>query len=111
MKYASDSEVFLGFVEDLSEWYEKCRLFIAPARFAAGIPLKIIEAASKGIPVVATALARNQLGWTEEELISVNTAEGFADACVRVYSEAPLWHQLRIGALATERHFHVILWR
>ena len=103
MKYASDSEVFLGFVEDLSEWYEKCRLFIAPARFAAGIPLKIIEAASKGIPVVATALARNQLGWTEEELISVNTAEGFADACVRVYSEAPLWHQLRIGALAKIR--------
>ena len=103
MKYASDSEVFLGFVEDLSEWYEKCRVFIAPARFAAGIPLKIIEAASKGIPVVATTLARSQLGWTEEELISAHTAGAFADACVRVYSEEPLWHQLRMGALAKIR--------
>ena len=103
MKYASDSEVFLGFVEDLSKWYEKCRLFIAPARFAAGIPLKIIEAASKGIPVVATTLARSQLGWTEKELVSADTAEAFADACVRAYSEEPLWQQLRVGALAKVR--------
>ncbi len=103
MKYASDSEVFLGFVEDLGIWYEKCRLFIAPAQFAAGIPLKIIEASSKGIPVVATTLAKNQLGWSKEELLSADTAEGFAEACIRVYSEEPLWRQLREGALTRIR--------
>ncbi len=100
LKYASETEVFLGFVENLREYYDQCRLFIAPAQFAAGIPLKIIEAASKGIPVVGTELARTQLGWSTEEMLSGDTADAFAEACVRVYSDESLWRQLREGALA-----------
>lgn len=103
LEYASDTEVFLGFVEDLSGWYERCRLFIAPAKFAAGIPLKIIEASSKGIPVVGTELARIQLGWSDEEMLSADSAASFADACVQVYSDESLWSRLREGALAKVR--------
>lgn len=103
LEYASDSEIFLGFVDDLNVWYEQCRLFIAPAQFAAGIPLKIIEASSRGIPVVATELARNQLGWSSEEMLSADTAEAFAEACIRVYTEESLWMRLREGALARVR--------
>ncbi len=103
LQYASDTEVFLGFVEDLRVYYDQCRLFIAPAKFAAGIPLKIIEAASKGIPVVGTELAKNQLGWSLDEMLSADTADAFAEACVRVYSDESLWRQLREGALARVR--------
>lgn len=103
LEYASDSEVFLGFVEDLDEWYDRCRLFIAPAPFAAGIPLKIIEAASRGIPVVGTELARSQLGWSRNEMLSADTAPAFAKACVEAYSDQKLWLRLREGALARIR--------
>lgn len=97
--YESESERFLGFVEDLDEWYDRCRVFVAPARYAAGIPLKIIEASSRGIPVVGAELAREQLGWTLDEMLSAETAEAFADACVRAYSDEVLWKRLRAGAL------------
>lgn len=99
-KYASESEVFLGFVDDLDVWYDRCRLFIAPAKFAAGIPLKIIEASSRGIPVVGSELARQQLGWSQEEMLSADTAESYSNACVRVYSDEQLWDRLRNGALS-----------
>jgi len=97
--YASESEVFLGFVEDLDEWYDRCRVFIAPARFAAGIPLKVIEAASRGIPVVAASLAREQLGWTEGEMLSANDAQAYANECIRAYTDESLWQGLRSSAI------------
>ncbi|MDE0768673.1 MAG: glycosyltransferase [Opitutaceae bacterium] len=97
--YASDSERFLGFVEDLDEWYDRCRVFIAPARYTAGIPLKVIEASSRGIPVVGTDLAREQLGWELAEMLSAESAEAIAEACIQLYTDEALWERLREGAL------------
>ncbi len=97
--YETETEVFLGFVEDLDEWYDRCRVFIAPARYAAGIPLKVIEASSRGIPVVGAALARDQLGWSLDEMLSAETASDFAEACIRAYTDEFLWARLRTGAL------------
>ena len=97
--YETESELFLGFVEDLDEWYNRCRVFIAPARFAAGIPLKIIEASSRGIPVVGAELAREQLGWSLDEMLSAGEADAFADACILAYSDESIWNRLRSGAL------------
>lgn len=53
----------IGEIEDVRPWYETCRVFVAPTRFSAGIPLKVCEAAAAGIPVVATDLVFAQLGW------------------------------------------------
>ncbi len=39
-------------VADLDQLYSQARVFVAPIRYAAGIPLKIIEAAAHGVPVV-----------------------------------------------------------
>ena len=98
--YGTNSERFLGFVENLNEWYNRCRIFIAPAQFAAGIPLKIIEAASRGIPVVGSRLAQEQLDWSSDEILSGNSGDEFATACERLYREEKLWNRLRSGALA-----------
>ncbi|APH59070.1 Glycosyltransferase [Granulibacter bethesdensis] len=90
----------LGRVEDLDALYETARVFIAPTRYAAGIPLKVCEAAARGVPVVATALLARQLGWThEKELLVADNAEEFADACARLYRDQALWERLRQAAL------------
>lgn len=90
-----------GRLEDLTPLYASARVFIAPTRFAAGIPLKVQEAASRGLPVVATSLLATQLGWeNERELLVADTAETFAAACARLYRDSTLWHQLRDAALA-----------
>lgn len=100
LEYASDTERFLGFVENLDEWYNRCRIFVAPAQFAAGIPLKIIEAASRGIPVVASRLAQEQLEWGSDEILSGNSGDEFARSCQRLYSDGNLWSRLRSRAFA-----------
>lgn len=90
----------LGKVDDLTPLYNQARLFVAPTRFSAGIPLKVLEAAAHGLPTVATRLTGAQLEWQdEEELLLADDPKSFADACIRLYKDSQLWGRLRQRAL------------
>ncbi len=90
-----------GAVDDLSSLYDRARAFVAPTRAAAGIPLKVVEAAGRGLPVVATSLLVRQLGWkSPDEILSADTSELFANACSNLYEDQVLWQRQRTNALA-----------
>lgn len=96
----------VGSAEDLSHYYEGARMFVAPTRFAAGIPYKAHEAASRGLPMVTTTLIAAQLGWSDgEELLTAPATdpEQFADQCVRLYTDQKLWSRVREQALSRVR--------
>ena len=91
-----------GAVPDLAPLYAAHRIFVAPTRFAAGAPYKVHEAASFGLPVVATDLLRRQLGWTDgHELLAADATDPvrFAAEIVRLYRDEALWTRLRDVAL------------
>lgn len=54
---------FVGSVseEELARLYAESRIAIAPTRFAAGIPCKVIESVLSGVPIVMTDLLATQL--------------------------------------------------
>jgi GT2 family glycosyltransferase len=92
-----------GAADDLAPLYDSHRLFVAPTRFAGGIPFKLHEAASFGLPIVASELLCGQVGWHDgQELLSgdVKNPEQFAAQILRLYEDEPLWHSLRDNALA-----------
>jgi GT2 family glycosyltransferase/glycosyltransferase involved in cell wall biosynthesis len=98
---ASDRVELLGPVADLAPLYRAARVFVAPTRFAAGIPMKVHQAAAAGLPVAATPLLAGQLGWADGEALAVGEgAEGFAAAVARLYQDEGLWLRVREGALA-----------
>jgi hypothetical protein len=88
-----------GHLASLTDLYNAARLFIAPTRYAAGIPHKVHEAAAHGLPVVTTPLLAAQLGWTAAELGIAEGAEDYAVRCVEVYTNAEKWKNLRETAL------------
>ena len=98
-KLAGPNVHITGRIDDLSELYAKSRLFIAPTRFAAGLPHKVHEAAAHGLPVVTTPLLANQLGWTDHELAIAEDAETFAARCVELYLDEGKWLSVRNAAL------------
>ncbi len=92
-----------GAVTDLAPLYDANRVFIAPTRFAAGIPYKVHEAAAFGLPVVATSLLAHQLGWRDAEAIGaadVTDPAGFAARVIALHRDVTLWTRIREGALA-----------
>jgi GT2 family glycosyltransferase len=91
-----------GTVADTLPLYSSHRVFVAPTRYAAGLPYKVNEAASFGLPVVATELLRGQLGWTEgEDILAVPSDDpaGFAARIVALHRDEALWRRVRAGAL------------
>jgi O-antigen biosynthesis protein len=91
---------FYGKVENLNKYYSRSRIFIAPARYAAGIPIKIYETAAAGLPAVATTLLARQLGWSDgAELLVADGPEEFAEACYCLYRDRHIWERVRNQAL------------
>jgi glycosyltransferase involved in cell wall biosynthesis len=87
-----------GTVTDTEPLYDSHRLFVAPTRFAAGTPYKVYEAASFGLPVVATDLLRRQVGWeNSREMLSADSSDPalFAQHVVSLYRDSSLWQKLR----------------
>ena len=84
-----------GRLENLDQVYNENRVFVAPTRFAAGIPHKVHEAAAHGIPAVVTPLLARQLGWRHEREVLVGDGpDSFAEQCIRLYRDADLWRRL-----------------
>lgn len=91
---------FHGRLNSIESLYNSCKVFIAPTRFAAGIPHKVHESASKGLPAVVTNLLARQLGWEHgNQVLAGDTAEEFAAQVVRAYSDRSLWNTLRKNSL------------
>ena len=66
----------IGTVGDVMPLYQQHRVFIAPTRFAAGLPYKLHEAASFGLPAVTTSLLAGQLGWTDgKDILAADPAD------------------------------------
>ena len=90
-----------GPVPDLRPVYDRARIFIAPTRFAAGIPLKVVDAAAHGVPAVVTPLLASQLAWTPgEDLLVGDGPQAFAESCIRLFEDTALWARIRRAALA-----------
>jgi glycosyltransferase involved in cell wall biosynthesis len=91
-----------GSVEDLAPLYNSHRVFVAPTRYAAGAPYKVLEAASFGIPIVASDLLAGELGWSPDQEIlsaSVKDPAAFAAQVVAGHRDEVLWETVREGAL------------
>ena len=89
----------LGPQADLRPCYDRAKVFIAPVRFAGGVPVKVIEAAAQGIPVVASAILLRQLGWLDGlEIQSARNADDFASAIVRLLTDDSVWRRQQAAA-------------
>ena len=89
---SSEGIVITGAIDDLSKVYSQARVFIAPIQFAAGIPIKIIEAAATGLPVIATTLMTKQLGWTSGiEIQDADDAAKMALKAIELHENSKIW--------------------
>jgi 16S rRNA G966 N2-methylase RsmD len=92
---ASASVEFAGFVPDLEPEYNRHRIFVVPNQFSAGVPLKLIEAMSRGIPAVVSELTARQLGLVDGEAVLIGrTPEEYAHKIASLYGDAALWQRV-----------------
>jgi glycosyltransferase involved in cell wall biosynthesis len=93
---------FLGFVPDLEALYGRTRVLCCPIQSGGGTRVKILEAASHGIPIVSTPIGAEGLDLIPDADILLRAdASGLAEACAALLSQEDLAR--RMGTSARER--------
>jgi polysaccharide biosynthesis protein PslH len=88
-----------GFLPDLTSFYRDAAVFVAPLRYGSGIKIKVLDAISRGIPVVLTSIANEGLSLNEEDGVFVaDEAEEFAEKVLMLLLNPEL--RIRQGQLA-----------
>lgn len=87
---------WLGKVDDLEQYFARCRLFIAPTRYAAGIPHKIHQASAYCVPTVTTNLIAMQMQWSNGyEILAADQPLEFSQLVYQLYTDQALWERIR----------------
>lgn len=97
---AHEGIIAVGFVPDVGEYFNTCRLSVAPLRFGAGIKGKIATSSSYGVPCVATSIAVEGMGMASgENILVADSPDDFADQVIKLYTSEALWQRVSDNAL------------
>ena len=89
------------FVEDLRPLYAAADVAVVPLRAGGGTRIKILEAFAYGVPVVSTTLGAEGIeAVADQHLLLADTAEGFAQACLKIKEQSAFAQKLVCGAAA-----------
>jgi GT2 family glycosyltransferase len=101
LELAGDRVEVTGYVEDVTPYFDRARVFVAPLRYGAGMKGKLGQAISLGLPVVTTSIGAEGMSLVDgEHVLIADSAETIADAIVRLHEDADLWSRLATTARA-----------
>ncbi len=72
LKYSVDNVESIGFVENITDYYNRASLFISPLFVGSGIRIKILESLSFGVPVIATSIGAEGIELSESDGLFVS---------------------------------------
>ncbi len=82
---AGDDIVVPGFVDDLTGLYMEARVFAVPLVLGAGVKVKVLEAASSGLPIVSTSIGAE--GYPDEIVARADDPQEFAARIVEFLND------------------------
>ena len=95
LKLASDRVIIPGFIADVSTYFNKSKLFVAPLRYGAGMKGKIGQSLEYGLPIVSTNIGTEGMGLRNEfHVLEANEPNAFAEQIVKLYTSKELWTKL-----------------
>ena len=94
--YPPPGVLFTGFVPDLTPFYNRARLFVAPLRFGAGIKGKVLDSMANGLPVIATPIAAEGIGASDLVHIAIGKTDGdFLHKLTTAYTDENVWLRMQ----------------
>jgi len=97
-----DGVVPLGFVENVSDFYQDARFSICPVFGGTGQQVKIVESMAHGVPVVALSgpARESPIAQGINGMVCADEAK-FADVCIELWNDAALRRKQGLAARST----------
>jgi len=104
---ASNKVEVTGYVEDVSDYFNQNRIFVAPLRFGAGMKGKIGQSLSYNLPIITTDIGAEGIGLiAERDYLHADNATNFAKQILRLYSDAQLWNKISNSSKEVIKNYH-----
>lgn len=98
LEKASDNVTVAGFVEDVTEHFNRSRVFVSPLLHGAGVKGKIGQSFAYGLPVVTTSIGAEGMHLIDgHNALIADTETEFANKIVELYTEQTLWQKLSVN--------------
>lgn len=96
-----------GYVDDPTSYLAETAAFIVPLHAGGGMRVKIVDAWSWGLPVVATSIGAEGIRYVDgDDILIADTASAFAEAVVRLLTDHALAERVgRQGRLSAARAY------
>ncbi len=105
----SDDVILKGYVENLDDIFETCRIFVAPLRSGAGIKGKVLDAMSYGIPSVLSRIAAESTGLIHgQSTFIANDPEEWAMRVIDIYTNKVRWTEFSEANLSIAKENYSI---
>lgn len=100
--------IVTGWVDSMTEWYAKSRIFIAPMRMGTGLQNKLLEAMSMHLPCITSPLAAHPLVEAEQHqsVISCSETKDYVVAVTQLLTEENSYNQLADSGYNYVRQFY-----
>ena len=95
LKLNSDKFKIVGYVKDISFYFFKSKIFVAPLRYGAGIKGKIGQSLEYGLPLVTTDIGAEGFDFGENtKYIVGQTSQEIVDNILLLYQNQEIWNQV-----------------
>lgn len=90
----SDDIIITGWVANVKEYIDKCRVEVVPLRYGAGNKGKVGEALSSGIPIVTTSIGAEGMGIENGiHAYICDEPKSFAEKVIELYQDEKMWNE------------------
>ncbi|MCI0557550.1 MAG: glycosyltransferase family 4 protein, partial [Nitrososphaera sp.] len=94
-----DRVLVKGWVADVAEVYDTCRIFVAPLLSGAGLKGKVVDALAHGVPTILSPVAAEGIGLRDGlETRIVREPKEWVDAIVDLYKSEKTWSAMSAAA-------------
>lgn len=92
----ANSKIFVpGYIKDVSPYFLKSRVFVAPLRYGAGMKGKVGQSLEFGLPVVTTSIGSEGMSLqNEKHVLIADDPIDFSTQILRIYQEKKLWEKI-----------------
>lgn len=103
----NDDVIIDGWVADVAEVYNTCRVFVAPLQSGAGIKGKVVGALAHGVPCVLSPLAAEGIAVGDGvDAYVTSKPDAWATAIARIYQDEKAWTAMSAQArVFAGRHY------
>lgn len=102
IRFSNEKIIIPGYLQDVSSFFEKCRVAVAPLRYPSESSILISKALENNLPIISTAIGvKTSSIKIGDNVLVADNLKSFCSQVLKVYRDQVLWDKFSANSCAT----------